>query len=77
MNTDKVTKLIKMLSSPNDGEVIAAARALQRTLASEGADIHDLAARVEGGGKLSPAERTRIYEQARREAQREAATRIG
>ena len=72
MNADKVGKLIRMLSSSNDGEVVAAARALMRTLESEGSDIHDLAARVEGGGKLSPAERERIYEQARREAQKAA-----
>jgi citrate synthase len=51
MNADRVGKLIRMLSSPNDGEVVAAARALMRTLESEGNDIHDLAARVEGGGR--------------------------
>jgi hypothetical protein len=72
MNADRVGKLIRMLSSSNDGEVIAAARALMRTLESEGSDIHDLAARVEGGGKLSPAQRERIYEQTRREAQKAA-----
>jgi hypothetical protein len=49
MNTARLSKLIKMLSSPNDGEVVAAARALQRALAQQGADIHDLAGRVEAG----------------------------
>jgi hypothetical protein len=78
VNTDKVTKLIKMLSSPSDGEIVAAARALMRTLESEGNDIHDLAKRIESnGGRISPAERSRIYEQerqrARQQAQRETA----
>jgi hypothetical protein len=72
MNADKIGKLLKMLSSSSDGEVVAAARALLRTLESEGSDIHDLAARVESGGKLSPAERERIYEQARRDTKKEA-----
>jgi hypothetical protein len=77
VNTDKITKLIKMLTSPNDGEIVAATRALMRTLESEGHDIHDLAKRIEsGGGGISPADRARIYEQerqrARQEAQREA-----
>jgi hypothetical protein len=78
LNTDKVTKLIKMLTSLNDGEVVASARALLRTLAADGHDIHDLAKRIEngGGGGISPAERARIYEEAlhraRREARREA-----
>jgi hypothetical protein len=81
MNTDKITKLIKKLTSPNDGEVVASARALLRTLAADGHDIHDLAKRIEsnGGGGISPADRARIYaealNQARREAQREAAAR--
>ena len=59
MNTEKIGKLIKMLSSSNDGEVVAAARAILRTLAQEGTDIHELAERVEGR-KLSQAEMQRI-----------------
>jgi hypothetical protein len=62
-NTEKIGKLLKMLSSSSDGEVIAAARALLRTLAQEGADVHDLAERVEGR-KLSQAEIQRIYDKA-------------
>jgi hypothetical protein len=63
MNTEKIGKLLKMLSSNSDGEVIAAARAILRTLAQEGADIHELAERVEGR-KLSEAEMQRIYDKA-------------
>jgi hypothetical protein len=33
MNGEKMGKLIKMLSSTNEGEVVAAARAILRTLA--------------------------------------------
>jgi hypothetical protein len=69
MNTDKIGKLIKMLSSPNDGEVVAAARAILRTLAQEGTDIHELAERVEGR-KLSQAEMQRIYHQAFRDGKK-------
>jgi hypothetical protein len=72
VNAEKIGKLIKMLSSSSDGEIVAAARALMRTLAQEGADIHDLAARVEGG-KLSKADMQRIYDQAYRDG-KEAAT---
>lgn len=39
----KLAKLIRMLASPREGEVLAAARAIQRMLATEGADLHDLA----------------------------------
>jgi hypothetical protein len=63
MNVEKIQKLIKLLSSSNDGEVIAAARALLRTLHAEGADIHALAERVEGR-KLSQTEMQRIYNKA-------------
>jgi hypothetical protein len=73
MNTEKVVKLVKLLSSPNDGEVVAAATALMRTLKADNLDIHDLAKRIENGdGGISPAERARIYEQERQRARREA-----
>jgi hypothetical protein len=63
MNTEKIGKLLKLLSSSSDGEVVAAARAILRTLGAEGADIHELAERVEGR-KLSQAEMQRIYDKA-------------
>jgi hypothetical protein len=45
--------LIRMLASDNDGEALAAARALGRKLTADGKDFHWLADRVDGGG--SPA----------------------
>jgi hypothetical protein len=41
--TDKLAKLVLLLSSDEDGEVLAAASAIKRTLAAEGSDIHALA----------------------------------
>jgi hypothetical protein len=38
----KLAKLLPLLSSDKDGEVVAAARAIGRTLAASGADWHDL-----------------------------------
>jgi hypothetical protein len=40
---DKLAKLVRLLSSDKDGEVLAAASAIKRTLAAEGSDIHALA----------------------------------
>jgi len=59
---ERLEKLLKLLTSDKDGEVIAAARAIKRTLDGTGADIHELAARVKGGGKLSKAEMQKIYD---------------
>ncbi|WP_152048242.1 hypothetical protein [Aureimonas psammosilenae] len=43
----KVAKLLPMLTSDKDGEVIATARAVVRVLAKEGATVHDIAAKLE------------------------------
>jgi hypothetical protein len=57
----KLGDLIRLLSSNNDGEVIAAVRAMQRTLESCGADIHALADHVErANGSLSEADKQKI-----------------
>ena len=45
---NKLGKLIRLLSSDRDGEVVSAARAISRTLDSEKLDIHALANVVEG-----------------------------
>jgi hypothetical protein len=47
---DKLKPLIRLLSSDHDGEVVAAARALNRTLKSAKLDIHVLADCI-GNGK--------------------------
>jgi hypothetical protein len=73
---DKLGKLLKLLSSPRDGEVVAAARAILRTLEGAGADIHELAERVEGR-KLSQAEMQRIYDKAYRDGRDAAAADVG
>jgi hypothetical protein len=60
----KLGTFIRLLASERDGEVVAAARAIVRTLKSRGADIHSLAERVEGanGGALTDAEMKKLYD---------------
>jgi hypothetical protein len=58
--TAKLGQRIRMLSSDKDGEVVAAAHAILRLLASCGTDIHALAAHVENGGGLSDADKQKI-----------------
>jgi hypothetical protein len=47
----KLGKLIRLLSSDKDGEVLAAVGAIKRTLQSEGINIHSLAAVIESGAQ--------------------------
>ena len=68
---DKLGKLLKLLSSPRDGEVVAAARAILRTLKGAGADIHELAERIE------EAEMQRIYDAAYADGKNAAAADVG
>jgi hypothetical protein len=42
----RIGKLVLLLGSENDGECAAAAAAIKRVLASEGLDLHDLAAYI-------------------------------
>jgi hypothetical protein len=60
----KVGSLIRLLSSPNDGEVLNAARGLVRTLETAGFDIHALEAHVEkpNGNRLSEAQMKELYD---------------
>jgi hypothetical protein len=44
----RVAKLVGMLTSANDGEVLNAARLINSTLKTAGADINDLAAIIKG-----------------------------
>jgi hypothetical protein len=60
---DKLKPFIRLLSSDQPGEVIAAARALNRVLKNNGADIHVLADAIgQPNGKLSKAEMQRLYD---------------
>jgi hypothetical protein len=60
---DKLRPLIRLLSSDHDGEVVAAARALTRTLKNAKLDIHVLANSVgQANGKLSKAEMQKLYD---------------
>lgn len=60
----KLAPLIRLLSSDQDGEILAAVRALVRTLRRAGADIHALADRVEksDAGGLTEAEMRKLYD---------------
>ena len=62
--TTRLGQLIRLLSSDQPGEAGAAAQALNRTLATAGLDIHDLAKVVEVGLQLP-----RTLDQRRRSAQ--------
>ena len=60
----KLAKLIRLLGSNRPGEVAATVEALNRTLQTVGADIHDVADRIEhsGNGALSEHEMKEIYD---------------
>jgi hypothetical protein len=58
----KVAKLIRLLASDRDGEVLSAVAALRRALESAGSDLHELAKAVtNGGGELSEAEMRKLF----------------
>jgi hypothetical protein len=57
---DRLVKIIVMLSSPNDGDIVNAGRALQRQLASAHTDIHALAAHLRAGGSLTDEDKQQI-----------------
>jgi hypothetical protein len=46
--TKKIKSILPRLGSPHDGEVVASARAIERTLRATGRDWHDLVRAVEG-----------------------------
>jgi hypothetical protein len=60
----KLAPLIRLLSSDQDGEALAAARAINRLLKSAGVDIHALADHVEktNGSGLTDAEMRKLYD---------------
>ena len=64
--SDRLGKFIRLLTSDRDGEVVAAARAIVRTLEGAGADIHDLAESIgatsANGKKFTETDARDIYE---------------
>jgi hypothetical protein len=60
----KLANCLHILSSDKEGEVVAAARALRRTLRSAGTDIHALAEQIERppNGRLSERDMQRLYD---------------
>jgi hypothetical protein len=58
---DKLQRFIRLLASDRDGEVVAAARALVRTLKTNGADIHALADAIVQS-PLSEPEMKKLYD---------------
>jgi len=67
----KLANFVRLLASDKDGEVVGAARALDRVLKSIGADFHDLADRVERpGGEISDADMEKIFQAGVQEGQR-------
>jgi hypothetical protein len=60
----KLANFVRLLASDRDGEVIATARAILRTLRATGSDVHALADLIEqtDGGKLSEAEMKKLYD---------------
>jgi hypothetical protein len=59
---DKLGKLLRLLSSSHDGEVVAAARAIDRTLKSVGLDVHALADGIATDKKFTEADALEIYQ---------------
>jgi hypothetical protein len=60
----RLAALIRMLSTTHDGELIAAAKALNRALTGAGLDIHALAEIVEHPKKFDEQDARKIYERA-------------
>jgi hypothetical protein len=60
----RLADLIRRLASDHDGEVVAAWRAMIRTLKGIGADLHDVAEYIEhfGNGALSEREMLEIFD---------------
>jgi hypothetical protein len=59
----KLKPLIRLLSSDQDGEVVAAARSLNRLLKANGSDIHAIADGIgQANGKLTEAEMRKLYD---------------
>ena len=59
----RLKPLVRLLSSDQDGEVLNAARALNRLLKANGSDIHAIADGIgQANGKLTEAEMRKLYD---------------
>jgi hypothetical protein len=75
----KLGKLIRLLASDRDGEVLAAVHAIKRALGAEKLDLHTLAEKIEtpaNGKKYTEADAIEIYQRGVQDG-REAAERQG
>ena len=72
----RLATFIRLLSSDKEGEIVAAAHAIKRTLKTAGSDMHALAARVAklDGGGLSEAMMKKLYDAGYSAGQRDAET---
>lgn len=68
----RLAKILPRLASEFDGEVVATVRAIVRTLTSDGASLHDLAAAVQVGA--APRSTDRVAPKAGQTARPEAKT---
>jgi hypothetical protein len=59
---DRLAKLVRLLSSDRDGEVLAAVTAMKRVLRTSGLDIHAVADRMTNGGANGQDEYQRGYQ---------------
>jgi hypothetical protein len=69
---EKISKLLRLLASDSDGEVVAAARALNRTPREGGTDIHALADKVTSRAKFTEEDAHEIYQRGREDGRHEA-----
>jgi hypothetical protein len=70
---ERLGKFLRLLSSDRDGEVVAAARAIIRTLHGAGMDVHALADAVGANGrKYTEAQVTEIYQAGVADGERKA-----
>ena len=58
---DRLAKLIRLLGSDRDGEVVATVGAIKRTLEGAGLDLHSLAKMINGENSASKGEIKRAY----------------
>ena len=54
LTVKRLVKILPMLRSENEAELLATVRAIKATLAGAGCDLHDLTAHVEDGGAPRP-----------------------